>query len=58
MVKQLGASRAGLVLYLGPVYATLVAWWLLGEVPQWFHIAGAALVLPSIYLASSVPNNK
>lgn len=56
MVGQLGASRAGLVLYLGPVYAAFVAWWLLGEVPQWFHFVGASLVLPSIYLASLESN--
>lgn len=58
MVRELGANRAGLVLYLGPVYAALIAWWLLGEVPQWFHIVGASLVLPSIYLASSDSKNR
>lgn len=58
MVTQLGANRAALVLYLAPVYAGLVAWWWLGEVPQWFHAIGAALVLPSIYLASSEARNK
>lgn len=56
MVGQLGVNRAGLVLYLSPVYAAFVAWWLLGEVPQWFHFVGASLVLPSIYLASSKSN--
>jgi drug/metabolite transporter (DMT)-like permease len=58
MVTQLGANRAALVLYLAPVYAGLVAWWWLGEVPQWFHAVGGALVFPSIYLASSGAQDK
>lgn len=52
IVQELGATRAGLVMYLGPVYAVFIAWWFLGEAPQWFHAAGAALILPSIYFAS------
>jgi len=53
MVSQLGATRTGLLLYLSPIYAVLAAWIVLGEAPQWFHAVGAALVLPSIYLASA-----
>ena len=50
--KELGAARTGLILYLGPIYAALVAWALLDEQPQWFHAVGAALILPGIYLAT------
>jgi drug/metabolite transporter (DMT)-like permease len=50
--SQLGAARTGLILYLGPIYAALIAWVLLGEQPQWFHALGAALILPGIYLAT------
>ncbi len=50
--RELGAARTGLILYLGPIYAALVAWALLGEAPQWFHVVGAALILPGIYLAT------
>ena len=39
-------------LYLAPVYGALGAWWVLGEVPGWYHAAGAALILPSIWLAT------
>jgi hypothetical protein len=50
--RELGAARTALMLYLTPVYAPLLAWLLLGEVPQagttW---PGAALILPSIWLA-------
>jgi drug/metabolite transporter (DMT)-like permease len=53
MVKHLGVARAALVIYLSPVYAVLLGWFLLGEAPHWYHLIGAALVLPSIYLSKS-----
>jgi drug/metabolite transporter (DMT)-like permease len=53
--RELGASRTSLMLYLAPVYGALLAWVLLGEVPQTYHLAGAALILPSIWLATRQP---
>ena len=50
--RELGAARTGLILYLGPLYAAVLAWILLGEQPQWFHAVGAALILPGIWLAT------
>ena len=50
--RELGAARTALMLYLTPVYAPLMAWVLLGEVPRWYHAAGALLILPSIALAT------
>ncbi len=55
MASRLGASRTGVVLYLTPLYAGLFAWVVFGEAPQWYHLAGAALVLPGIYLATRKP---
>ena len=52
MQRELGAARTGLVLYLGPLYAALAAWWLLDEMPQWYHAAAALLILPGIWLAT------
>ncbi|MBX2881988.1 MAG: DMT family transporter, partial [Granulosicoccus sp.] len=52
MQAQLGAAKTGLVLYLGPVYAAVIAWIVLNEPPQWFHLAGAVLILPGMYLAT------
>jgi len=52
MQAQLGAARTGLVLYLGPVYAAVIAWIVLDEPPQWFHVTGAVLILPGMYLAT------
>jgi len=50
--RELGASRTSLMLYLSPVYGALGAWLVLGEVPGWYHGVGAALILPSIWLAT------
>ncbi len=50
--RELGTARTALMLYLAPVYGALGAWWVLGEVPGWYHAVGAALILPSIWLAT------
>jgi len=50
--REFGASRTALLLYLVPVYGTLGAWLVLGEMPGWYHAAGAALILPGIWLAT------
>lgn len=55
MQRELGVARTALVMYLSPIYAALVAWAILGEAPQWFHGAGALLILPGIYLATRTP---
>jgi drug/metabolite transporter (DMT)-like permease len=53
--RELGAARTALLLYLAPVYGALLAWWLLGERPGLHHAVGAALILPSIWLATRAP---
>ncbi len=50
--RELGASRTALLLYMAPVYGALNAWIFLGELPGWHHAVGAALILPSIWLAT------
>ena len=50
--RELGASRTALMLYLIPVYSAFGAWGVLGEVPGWHHAAGAALILPGVWLAT------
>jgi drug/metabolite transporter (DMT)-like permease len=50
--KELGAARASLTLYMGPLYAAVVAWLVLGEPILAYHAVGAAVILPGIYLAS------
>ncbi len=52
ILKELGAAQSAVLLYLGPVYAAVTAWIVLGEPLLWYHWAGAALVLPGVYLSS------
>ncbi|OYT93064.1 MAG: EamA family transporter [Burkholderiales bacterium PBB3] len=50
--KILGASRVAVTLYLGPLYAAVAAFAVLGEPLGWHHVAGAALILPGGYWGS------
>lgn len=50
--KILGASRVASSLYLGPLYAALAAWGVLGEPLGLHHAVGAALILPGIFLVA------
>lgn len=50
--KILGASRVAATLYLGPLYAALAAWFVLNEPLGWHHLAGAALILPGVFLVT------
>ena len=52
MQRELGAARVGVVLYLGPLYSAGLAWSVLGEPVRAFHLAGAVLILPGIFLAT------
>ena len=52
MQRELGAARVSVVLYLGPIYAVVIAWIVLGEPLQWHHAVGMALVLPGICLVN------
>jgi len=54
MQSELGAARTGLVLYLGPLYAAVMAWIFLQEPAQWFHVLGALFLLPGMYLATRI----
>ena len=50
--RALGAGRVAASLYLGPLYAALAAWGVLGESLGLHHAVGAALILPGIWLVS------
>ncbi|AYQ29999.1 MULTISPECIES: DMT family transporter [unclassified Polaromonas] len=53
--KILGASRVAVSLYLGPLYAGLAAWGVLGEPLGWHHAIGALLILPGVFLVTGRP---
>ena len=50
--KILGVSRMAVALYLGPLYAAVVGWIVLGEAPGWHHAVGAALILPGVFFVT------
>jgi drug/metabolite transporter (DMT)-like permease len=52
IMKELGAAQSAVLLYLSPVYAAIAAWLALGEPLRWYHLLGAGLVLPGVYLSS------
>lgn len=53
ITRHLGPSKGGLILYLAPVYTSLLAWLLLGERIAAYHWIGAALVLSGLYIATT-----
>lgn len=52
MQRELGAAKVSVVQYLGPIYAAVIAWLVLGEAIALHHIIGLGLILPGIYLVS------
>jgi drug/metabolite transporter (DMT)-like permease len=52
-VERVGAVRAGVLVHLMPVFASVFAVLLLGEHVHWFHAAGFALVAGGALLALS-----
>ena len=50
--RVLGAGPTGLIMYLSPIYTALFGALLLGETLHLYHLVGALLVLPGIWLAT------
>jgi len=50
--RVLGVGLTGLIMYLTPLYTGLFAFLVLGEALHLYHLAGALLVLPGIFLAT------
>jgi drug/metabolite transporter (DMT)-like permease len=49
--KILGTNRTAVALYLGPLYAALLTWLVLGEAPGWHHLVGGMFILSGVFLA-------
>ncbi|MFM7344596.1 MAG: DMT family transporter [Tagaea sp.] len=52
VVGALGAGAASLVMYLIPLYNAGLAWAILDERLAFYHLVGAALLLPGLYLGT------
>jgi drug/metabolite transporter (DMT)-like permease len=51
-VELTGATRAGMYVYLMPVFGSLMAMVFLGESFEWFHLVGIILIIPGILLVT------
>ncbi|MFZ2908266.1 MAG: DMT family transporter [Candidatus Desulfobacillus denitrificans] len=51
-VAEVGGNRAGQFMHLMPAFGTILAIIFLGETPAFFHLAGIALILSGIFLAT------
>lgn len=52
-VSHLPASEASLFINLIPVFAVLLAYWLLGEQLGWYEILGGTVILLGVFIAQS-----
>jgi drug/metabolite transporter (DMT)-like permease len=53
-IDELGASKAGVLLYLQPIFVAGLAYALLGERLHPYHLAGAALILVGVLLVTLI----
>ncbi len=51
-IEVLGAARAGLLVYTQMIFATFFGWLILGEQVEWYHYAGAGLIIIGIVLVT------
>jgi drug/metabolite transporter (DMT)-like permease len=51
-VEIIGATRAGAFIHFIPLFVSIMAMTLIGETPQLYHVAGFALILGGVALAS------
>lgn len=49
-IELVGPNRAGLFLYLTPLFVSIMACLFLGEVLYWFHFAGMFLIFAGVFL--------
>lgn len=55
MQQVLGAARVSVLMYVTPIYVAGMAWLILSEPLQLYHLVGMALVLPGTYLVTRKP---
>jgi drug/metabolite transporter (DMT)-like permease len=51
-ISRIGAERTAITGTTGPLFTTLLAVWILGEVLTIYHLIGLALVILGVYLIS------
>ena len=53
-IELVGPNRAGLFLFLTPLFVSIMAYVFLGEVLYWFHFAGMFLIFGGIFLFNRI----
>ncbi len=51
-IELVGANRGGMFMYLMPVFGSILAIIFLDEAIRWYHLAGIALILPGLLMAT------
>jgi len=51
-LRAISASKAAGYLYLMPVFASLMGWWMLGEVPALLSLLGGFIILMGVWILS------
>lgn len=51
-ISSVGPNRAGMFIYLVPIFTAIVAWFMLGERLHGRHAVGAVLILLGLYLST------
>jgi drug/metabolite transporter (DMT)-like permease len=51
-INALGASRAGSMIYTQMIFVAVFAWLILGEAIEWYHFAGAGMVVAGVILVT------
>jgi drug/metabolite transporter (DMT)-like permease len=51
-VEALGAARAGVLLYLQTIFVAILAYLILGEQLQTYHLEGAAIIIVGLLLVT------
>jgi drug/metabolite transporter (DMT)-like permease len=51
-IEKIGASNAGLIYFLMPLFSGLLAWVILGEALSWYHLLSAFLIVFGIMIST------
>ena len=56
-VELVGGNKAGIAIYLMPLFGTLLSILFLGEIPELFHLIGFAMIIGGVVMSSLANSN-
>lgn len=54
-IERLGPSRAGIYMFLMPIFGAALAYVILGEILAWYHVVGTGLIVSGVMITSRRP---